>query len=202
MKLTINSWWTQSEYFITTKHHFHVTSQKLSAVWMRRFACACFRLWWLAESSWTSCVRRPLRCNLIFRARSASSPPSVSAQSCTACWSSTWRGRPALSPSSVGENHERKIFSQITCTERKREKELTKSWPSARPNGRLQDNRKQPLWAWPAGLISWPWLQSSVIFLFHVVWRGQEQEICSSAWPDLASWTTQSPYCSEWQEGQ
>lgn len=128
------SWFT----IITTKHCLQVTSQKLSAVWMRRFACACFRLWWSAESSWTSCVRRPCRRNLMVRERSASSPTSVSAQSCTACWSSTWRGRPAFSPSSVGENHERKIFSQITCTEKEREWELMKSWPTTRPNGRLQ----------------------------------------------------------------
>lgn len=161
---------------------------------MRRFARACFRLWRLAESSWTSCVRRPWSRNLMSRERSACSPPSASAQSCTACWSSTWRGCPALSPSSVGENHERKIFSQITCTEGEKERirELTiieaKQKASRGNSHNVYD----------------------LLVLFHhnhgsysyfMLFEGDRSKRYAHLL-DLASWMTQSRYCSEWQEGQ
>lgn len=87
--------------------------QKLSAVWTRLLLCSCPPLG-CPVSSWTSSRRRAYSCCLMSCRCSLS---SISAHSCTARCNSTCRGSPALAPSSVGENHGLKIFSQITCRE-------------------------------------------------------------------------------------
>lgn len=164
---------------MTSETHFK--TQKFNAVWgYSDLMCSCVCL--LAALSCSRCDSSPERRCLMARPYSMSRPPSVSAHSCTALWSSTCNGSSALEPRTVGENQGLKIFSQITYQKERKDEAWDIRMTEWDP---LEGREKLPLGSVVSSITfsSLSAVPSSAIFPLPICLKGQNRVPCVTSQP-------------------